>query len=140
MILPRRRSSVERRIETLLEVLPANPGHGGLARLHRLGDLLIDPARSLGTLVGLQQDASVGELACGDGARGYEPLEVVSFSVAEDDWIFLLHNEASVPTMSFPNQIKRNGVLVRSSHNKNHSFEGYALSCVGSMVRMLLMK
>jgi hypothetical protein len=50
--------------------------------------------------------------ACGrGGARGYKALQVVSFSVAEYDGIFLLHNEASVPTVSSCNQIKRNGVL-----------------------------
>jgi transposase len=53
----------------------------------------------------------VGELAGRGGTRGYELLQVVSFSVAECDGIFLLHNEASVPTESFPNHIKCNGVL-----------------------------
>src|SRR5829696_1904420 len=68
--------------------------------LDRLGDPLVHPSVPFRTLIGLQQDAGVSELAGGGGARGDEPLQMVSFGIAEDDWIFLLHNGMSVPAVS----------------------------------------
>jgi hypothetical protein len=46
-------------------------------------------------LVGFEQDAGVGELAGGGGAGRYEPLQLISFSVIQDYWVFLLHNGSS---------------------------------------------
>jgi hypothetical protein len=63
-----------------------------LAHLHSLCDLLIDPARSLWTLVGFEQDTSVGELASRSCARREQAFQLFSFSFAEDNGIFLLHN------------------------------------------------
>jgi hypothetical protein len=79
--------------------------------LHRIRDLLVHPARTLGALVGFEQDASVGELAGWGGARGDQALQIVSFGFAEDYGIFLLDNGRSVPAVSFFNQIKRNGLV-----------------------------
>jgi hypothetical protein len=87
-----------------------------LAHLHGVGYLLIDPARSLCALVSLEQDTSVGEFAGGSCACGNEPLEIVSFGVAENDRIFLLHNGASVPTATPSNHITRNGLLTDLYH------------------------
>jgi hypothetical protein len=50
-----------------------------LAHLHRLADLLIDPAGALRALVGFEQDASVSELAGRGGARRNQALELFSF-------------------------------------------------------------
>jgi hypothetical protein len=62
-------------------------------------------------LVGFEQDASVSELAGRGCARGDQAFEVVSFSVSEDNGIFLLHNGRSIPTGSLSNHIKRHTVL-----------------------------
>ena len=53
----------------------------------------------------------MGELAGWGGARGDEPLQIVSFGFVQEYGIFLLHNGMSVPAVSFCNRIKRNGVL-----------------------------
>jgi hypothetical protein len=111
MVLPLRRTAVEGRLKSLLKVLLAHPTDGRLAHLHGVGYLLIDPARPLRALVSLEQDTSVGEFAGGSCACGDEPLEIVSFGVAENDRIFLLHNGASVPTATPSNHITRNGLL-----------------------------
>src|SRR5215204_5273750 len=113
-VLPLRRASVQGRLKTLAAVLFANPGDGRLAGLDRLGDPFVHPSFPFRTLIGLQQDAGVSELAGGGGARGDEPLQIVSFGIAEDDWISLLHNGRSVPAVSLCNQIKRNGLLKSS--------------------------
>jgi hypothetical protein len=110
-VLSPRRASVEGRLETLLDVLPAYPGHGRLARLHSLRDLLIYQSRSLGALVCLQQETGVCEHAGGRGSGGYEVLQLFSFSVAENKGIFLLHNELSVPVLSLSNQFSRHTLL-----------------------------
>ena len=58
-------ASVEGRFQALLDVLLAHPRDGRLAHLHGFGDIGIDPARTLGALVGFEQDAGMGELTCG---------------------------------------------------------------------------
>src|SRR5918995_3334346 len=83
---------------------------GRLTHLQRIRDLLVHPAKTLGALVGFEQDASVGELAGWGGARGDQALQIVSFGFAEDYGIFLLHNGTSVPAVSIFNQIRRIGV------------------------------
>jgi hypothetical protein len=71
-----------------------------LARLHSICDLLIDPAGPLGALVGFEQDASVSELAGRGAASCDQALELFSLGFAQDNGIFLLHNERSIPTAS----------------------------------------
>ncbi len=111
VVLPPRRAAVEGRLETLLKVLPSNPRHGRLARLHGVGNLLVHQARPLVALVRFEQDAGVGEFAGGGGTRGYEPLEIVSLGFAENYGIFLIHNGASVPAVTSSNHITSNGLL-----------------------------
>src|SRR5215212_3589748 len=82
-----------------------------LAYLHRLCDLLIDPGRTLGALVGLEQDASVGELAGRGRAGGDQAFEVVSFGFSKDNGILFLHNGRSIPTVPLSNHIRRHTVL-----------------------------
>src|SRR5215210_5951116 len=71
----------------------------------RLCDPLIDPGRTFGALVGLEQDASVGELAGRGRAGGDQALEIVSFGFGKDNGILFLHNERSIipSTGSFRN-------------------------------------
>jgi len=83
----------------------------GCAHLHRLGDLLIYPARSLRALVGLEQDASVGELAGGGGASGDQAFQLDSLCVTQDNGIFLLRNAQNIPTVLPSNQISQHALL-----------------------------
>src|SRR5215218_8143484 len=85
--------------------------NGRLAYLHRLCDLLIDPGRTLGALVGLEQDASVGELAGRGRAGGDQAFEVVSFGFSKDNGILFLHNGRSIPTVPLSNHIRCHTVL-----------------------------
>src|SRR5215218_9925993 len=85
--------------------------NGRLAYLHRLCDLLIDPGRTLGALVGLEQDASVGELAGRGRAGGDQAFEVVSFGISKDNGILFLHNGRSIPTVPLSNHFRCHTVL-----------------------------
>ena len=91
-VLPVWWAPVEGRLKALLEVALAHPGNGRLARLHSICDGFIDPARPLQTLVGFEQDPSVGELAGRSGARGDQALELFSFGFGQDNGILFLHD------------------------------------------------
>ncbi len=86
-----RRPPIQGRLQTLGDVLLADPRNGGLADLDRLGDHLVGPARPTRSLVGFQQDARVGQLAGCLRARGNEALQQVAFGVGQCDRISFVH-------------------------------------------------
>jgi hypothetical protein len=65
---------VQRRFQTLLDVLAADAGDGRLAHLHGVGDTFVHPAGALRAAVGFEQDARVRQQA-GWGRTGREQLE-----------------------------------------------------------------
>ena len=68
-ILAGGRSAIEGRLHALLDVLLAHSENRRLADFDRLGNGVVHPARSVGALVGLEQDAGMGQLAGRGRAR-----------------------------------------------------------------------
>ena len=93
-------------LKAFLKVLLAHPTDGRLAYLHGLRDRIVNPARTLCALVGLEQDASVSELSGRGSAGRDQALELISFGMCEDNGILLLHDGRSIPTMSLINHNK----------------------------------
>lgn len=62
-ILPPRRAALQRRPHAFQGAPLAQPRHGRLAGVERLDDRRVRPSRPCGALVGLQQDAGVGQRA-----------------------------------------------------------------------------
>lgn len=59
----------ERGVQPRLYVLLVHPGHSRSAPLDRLGDPLVHPARPRRALIGLEENAGVGQFTGGGGAR-----------------------------------------------------------------------
>src|SRR6266540_2256567 len=101
---------MQRRLQPLLSTLLAQPGDGRLAGLQRLDDRGVRPPGPVGSPVGLQQDAGVGQLAGGRRARGNQAVQRLAFLRAQFDDILLVH-APTLPDSGPTFHITGNGTL-----------------------------
>ena len=78
----------------MLDEALADPLDGGDADLQRLGDAVIGPGGAAVGLVGLEEDAGVGQRLGGRLAGGDHGLQLLAFLVGERHTV-LLHGESS---------------------------------------------
>jgi hypothetical protein len=85
---PVRRLAVERRRQPILDKAAANATDGGGMDLDGTGDRDVGPARSALPLVGLEQDAGMGQPPGGGRALADQGAELGAFVLGQDDGIF----------------------------------------------------
>ncbi len=85
------------RLQTLLDKALANPLHGGQVDLDGLGDAVVGPGWPVGSGIGLEQDACVGQFQGRRLAGGDEVVERLAFGSGERDLVLLHGGILPVP-------------------------------------------
>jgi hypothetical protein len=112
-IEPARRTGAQRRRQPLFDKALANPLDGRHAHPHRLGNLGVDLTRPSLTLIGVKQDASMGQPPCRTLAARDQPLQFPAFVRLQRDLVAFGRHRHLRQLRSLPRQQPRPRLIPR---------------------------